>query len=86
MHKDNPLYRLHKHERRERMRYRFSIIASLVFVAALVAFLLWALYQAITLPIVYTSYATGYCVTVDDVRGVYTCENLPRKFHHVWQP
>ena len=48
--------------------------------------ILWALYYVIMLPIVYTSYARGYCVEVDDVRGVYSCENLPRKYHHAWKP
>ena len=47
---------------------------------------LWALYSAFMLPTVYESYSTGYCVGVDDPRGVYTCENMPRKYHHVWQP
>ena len=70
----------------ERMRYRFTIFASVAFVLALLAFALWALYFAITLPIVYSSYESGYCVRVDDVRAVYTCENMPRKYHHVWQP
>lgn len=45
---------------------------------------LWALYNSVTLPIVYESYTTGNCVRVDDVRGVYTCENMPRKHHHQW--
>lgn len=46
--------------------------------------LLWALYYAFTLPTVYESHTTGNCVRVDDVRGVYSCENMPRKYHHQW--
>jgi len=67
------------------MRYRFQIYASAAFVAVLASgALLWALYYAITLPVVYESYSTGYCERVDDVRGVYSCDNLPRRYHHVW--
>lgn len=44
----------------------------------------YGIYYAVTLPIVYESYETGQCVRVDDVRGEYTCENMPRKFHHEW--
>lgn len=54
---------------------------ALVCVAGLI---LWALYYGLTLPIVYESYTTGNCVRVDDVRGVYSCENMPRKYHHQW--
>jgi hypothetical protein len=56
------------------------------FVACLLcaAGLVWAIYYAFTLPIVYESYTTGNCVRVDDVRGVYSCENMPRKYHHAW--
>lgn len=62
------------------------VVAHLLIRLIPAAFTLWALYFAITLPIVYTSYESGYCVSVDDVRGVYTCENMPRRYHHAWQP
>jgi hypothetical protein len=39
---------------------------------------------AASLPVVYESYTTGHCVRVDDPTGVYNCENMPHKFHHVW--
>jgi hypothetical protein len=59
-------------------------IAGYALCGVLLAALLWVMYHSITLPIVYESYTTGNCVRVDDVRGVYTCDNMPRKFHHQW--
>ena len=61
-----------------------AVVVCAIVGAAIWALGLWALYRALTLPIVYESYSTGYCVRVDDVRGVYSCENMPRKYHHVW--
>lgn len=57
--------------------------------AALCGLALWALigyalYYALTLPIVYEAYPSGECVRVDDVDGRYTCENMPTKYHHEW--
>jgi len=58
-------------------------------VAALAGMCLWALggyvvYRAVMLPTVYESYSTGYCVRVEDPRGVHSCEDLPPRFYHVW--
>lgn len=61
-----------------------EFIGLLAVLCVLAALGLWALYTAITLPIVYESHSTGDCVRVDDVRGVYSCENMPRKYHHEW--
>ena len=37
------------------------------------------------LPDVHFSYSTGECVTVVNYTDeVFTCENYPSKFHHVW--
>ncbi|AJD83146.1 hypothetical protein [Paracoccus phage vB_PmaS-R3] len=72
----------------ERMKHRFQIYGSAFFVAvcvlALVAGVLWALWQSLHYPTVYGSYSTGYCVRVEDPRGVHSCENLPPRFYHVW--
>lgn len=45
---------------------------------------LFAVIKTLSLPIVYESYSTGQCVRVDDPAGVYSCENMPTKFHHEW--
>lgn len=63
-------------------RTEYALCAVGVLIAS--ALLLWALYYSLTLPIVYESYNNGGCVRVDDVRGVYSCENMPHKYHHVW--
>lgn len=44
--------------------------------------LVWLVYHTLSLPTVYESYTLGNCVRVDDTQGVYTCENLPQKYHH----
>lgn len=43
---------------------------------------LWAM----LLPTVYESQSTGYCADVIDPAGIYSCENMPPKFHHQWTP
>jgi hypothetical protein len=42
--------------------------------------------EAMKMPDVHFSYATGDCVKVVnyDSKFDYTCENYPKKFHHVW--
>lgn len=66
--------------------FRAHIVAVPVGLAFWAVVVVWAVYNALMLPTVYESYSTGYCVRVDDPRGVYSCENMPTKFHHVWQP
>lgn len=62
----------------------FAVVAA--FCLAVWAFAAYGAYAAFMLPTVTESYRTGECVTVDDPRGVYSCENMPKKFHHVWLP
>lgn len=46
----------------------------------------WALANSLAMPEVHVSHSTGECVRVINSVGTdpYTCENLPRKYHHVW--
>lgn len=49
------------------------------------AMTVWALQTASSLPDVYFSYATNDCVKVVNYTDTeYSCENLPRRFYHVW--
>lgn len=57
-----------------------TAVGGIAFWYGVVKLLIWA----ITLPIVYESYSTGECVSVDDPEGVYSCENLPPKYNHEW--
>ena len=57
------------------------IAASVLFTIALI----WALDTASSLPDVYFSYSTNECVQVVNYTDtVYDCENLPKRFYHVW--
>ena len=49
-------------------------------------FAAWALANSLAMPEVHVSHSTGECVRVINSVGTdpYTCENLPRKYHHVW--
>lgn len=41
--------------------------------------------NALAMPDVHFSYSTGECVKVVNYTDeVFTCENYPNKFHHVW--
>ena len=46
--------------------------------------------HAFSLPSVIESYSTGECVTVENYPGIvfnqemYSCENMPSKFYHVY--
>lgn len=46
----------------------------------------YGLYLGITIPEVQISHSTGECVKVVNYREEhsYTCEDLPRKYNHVW--
>lgn len=63
-----------------------NFLLSLSLVLSFSALMAYAVTSVFTLPDVYVSYSTGYCVNVvnyaegDD----YTCENMPKKFNHVW--
>lgn len=62
-----------------------------LFVGVLVAAsMVVAFDYVMSMPDVYVSYATNECETVINYEGiffgkeVYSCDNLPEKFNHVW--
>ena len=62
-------------------------VISVAMVIGLVTGLLVAIDKAAALPDVHFSYSTNDCVKVvnyDDDDN-YSCENLPKKFYHVWE-
>lgn len=63
---------------------RIDTIALSVAMAALIGIMVWTGYIILGIPTVYESYTTGECVRVDDPDGVYSCENMPSRFHHRW--
>ena len=65
----------------------FSVSLTIAMVIGLVTGLLVAIDKAAALPDVHFSYSTNECVKVvnyDDDDN-YSCENLPKKFYHVWE-
>jgi hypothetical protein len=63
------------------MKHVYSIIA----VGALGAGLVYSMNSALSLPDVHVSHSTNECVKVVNYTDtVYSCENLPTKFYHVW--
>jgi hypothetical protein len=47
--------------------------------------LLYAVDYTFSLPDVHMSYETGTCVEVVNYGDTnFSCENMPKKFHHVW--
>ena len=60
--------------------------ASVLVISATVVILFSLLDKAFSIPDVHFSYSTNECVKVlNYVEGEnYSCENLPRKFNHVW--
>lgn len=47
--------------------------------------LLYAVDYTFSLPDVHMSYETGACVEVVNYGETnFSCENMPKKFHHVW--
>jgi hypothetical protein len=65
----------------------FSVSLTVAMVVGLLAGLLVAIDKAAALPDVHFSYSTNECVKVvnyDDDDN-YSCENLPKKFYHVWE-
>lgn len=64
-------------------KYGGHFIGALVVIAAFIG-LGFAIAHSLSLPVVYESYSTGQCVRVIDPAGVYSCENMPTKFHHEW--
>lgn len=47
--------------------------------------LLYSVNDALSLPDVHVSYSTNHCVkVVNYTDSVYSCENMPVKYNHVW--
>ena len=63
-----------------------KVILTSSVIAALGAGFLYAANAALSIPDVYVSYSTDECVNVVNYRegDDYTCENMPKKFNHVW--
>lgn len=57
-----------------------------VMMGAMAAFIFTAVNNALTLPDVWYSYSTNDCVKVLNYAegDNYSCENLPKRFYHVW--
>lgn len=55
-------------------------------IGIIAGFMCYAFLTAIELPDVWFSYSTGDCVKVlNYAQGdTYSCENLPKRFYHVW--
>jgi hypothetical protein len=68
------------------MKKVFDYTVSVAIVAGMVVGLGYAIASASAMPDVHFSYASGECVKVINYKEnvVYTCENYPEKFHHVW--
>jgi len=61
-----------------------TILATLTAVCGLLI-LGFASLNVLALPDVHFSYSSGECVNVVNYTDeVYTCDNYPSKFHHVW--
>ena len=70
------------------MRVKNSFFKGMA-VAALPSLLLWgliiyAIHLWASLPVVTYSHSTGECVSVSDIDGLFSCENLPEKYESVW--
>jgi hypothetical protein len=67
-----------------------SIILSIISLAIIVAIFFVFLDYATTIPDVEFSNSTGACVYVQNYPAIlfenpiYTCENLPTKYNHIW--
>lgn len=65
--------------------------AGLLMAGVSVSFLVWAMLQAVDMPEVHVSSATGECVAVVDFRtkdegreSEYSCDRLPDRYDRVW--
>jgi len=65
---------------------KFGTLITGLMVAAMCGFGTYAFLTAMELPDVWFSYSTGDCVQVlNYAQGdEYSCENLPKRFYHVW--
>jgi len=60
---------------------------TLIITAAFVAgftLVIYLLNSALNMPDVYFSYSTKECTKVVNYGTMYTCENLPEKYNHIW--
>ena len=81
------MYKLNKRATTMKLQYRditSTITAVAVSVVALGS-LGYATNEALSAPDVHVSYATNECVKVVNYTDeIFSCENLPSKFNHVW--
>ena len=63
-----------------------NAIYTIIFVCLIGAGFYMSLVSAASMPDVHISHSTGECVEVInyDERFDYTCENLPKKYNHIW--
>ena len=59
-------------------------VACAVIVVLMICIIGYLIGQALSLPTVYQSSSSRHCAKVIDPGGVYSCENMPVKFHHEW--
>ena len=58
---------------------------TIAFAGTMLAGLGYAMISAAAMPDVHVSYATGECVKVVNYTDeIFSCENYPNKFNHVW--
>lgn len=64
------------------MKQTIFAFGCLVFIVVMMGY---AINTALGLPNVHFDYETNECVYVDNFGGTnYTCEDLPKRFYHVW--
>lgn len=69
------------------MKYlNFADVMMSIAVGLAVGAFVYVCLDSLDMPDVWYSYSTGDCVQVlnHNPEDKYTCENLPRKFNHVW--
>ena len=60
-------------------------IFTIAFAGTMLAGLVYAMNSALRAPDVHVSYATNECVKVVNYTDeIFSCDNLPSKFNHVW--
>ena len=60
-------------------------VFTIAFAGTMLAGLGYAMTSALSMPDVHVSYATNECVKVVNYTDeIFSCDNLPSKFNHVW--
>ena len=60
-------------------------VFTIAFAGTMLAGLGYAIISALSVPDVHVSYATNECVKVVNYTDeIFSCDNLPSKFNHVW--